>query len=76
MKNYIYTVLKEFARNFKEKHGIRPSKWDCMCYMTGYNPDEPVGNIFKALEVLYEEDIITYCVSADERWINPLPYSD
>lgn len=65
MKNYIYTVLKKFAREFKEARGVRPSKWDCMCYMNGYNPDETVRNIFTVLDVLYEEGDITYSVPAD-----------
>lgn len=65
MKNYIYTVLKDFARNYTEKHGVRPSKWDCMCYMNGYNPDETLSNIFKVLDVLDNEGAITYSIPAD-----------
>ena len=65
MKNYIYTVLKDFARNYTEKHGVRPSKWDCMCYMNGYNPDETLANIFKVLDVLDNEGVITYSIPAD-----------
>ena len=65
MKNYIYTVLKDFARKFTEAHGVRPSKWDCVCYMNGYNPDEPIHNIFVVLDVLYNEKVITYSIPAD-----------
>lgn len=65
MKNYIYTVLKDFAHNYMEKHGVRPSKWDCMCYMNGYNPDETLANIFKVLDVLDNEGVITYSIPAD-----------
>ena len=65
MKNYIYTVLEDFARNYTEKHGVRPSKWDCMCYMNGYNPDETLYNIFKVLDVLDNEGVITYSIPAD-----------
>ena len=65
MKNYIYTVLKDFARKYTEKHGARPSKWDCVCYMNGYNPDETLANIFKVLNVLDDEGVITYSIPAD-----------
>lgn len=65
MKNYIYTVLRNFAIEFKVTHGVRPSKWDCMCYMNGYNPDETVSNIMNVLAVLDNEGVITYSVSAD-----------
>ena len=65
MKNYIYMVLKDFARNYTEKHGARPSKWDCMCYMNGYNPDETLANIFNVLDVLDDEGVITYSIPAD-----------
>ena len=65
MKNYIYMVLKDFARNYTEKQGVRPSKWDCMCYMNGYNPDETLANIFKVLDVLDNEGVITYSIPAD-----------
>lgn len=65
MKNYIYTVLKDFARDFTEAHGVRPSKWDCVCYMNGYNPDESIHNIYVVLDVLYNENVITYSIPAD-----------
>ena len=65
MKNYIYTVLKDFARNYTEKCGVRPSKWDCICYMKGYNPDETLANVFEVLDVLDNEGVITYSIPAD-----------
>ena len=65
MKNYIYMVLKKFAYEYKEAHGVRPSKWDCMCYMNGYNPDESVRNIFEVLNALEDEHVITYSIPAD-----------
>lgn len=65
MKAYIYKVLKEFAIDYKNEYNVRPGKWECVCYMSGYNPDETIGNIYKVLEVLIDEGVITYSISGD-----------
>lgn len=76
MEQYIYSVLKEFAINFKDEFGVRPGQWDCICYMAGYNPNEILRNIYDVIHILYDEELITYSVSGD-GWgaLSPSPVS-